>query len=352
MRRVKVLQLITGLIPGGAERLVLDMMRLFDSGRFDVRLATIVDDLRALEVYGHQSQPVEVFDLRNGPRLVSLRRMRALAKDFAPDVIHAHMFHSLLATLAVSRFVVSPPAICFTSHSSKHSWGRRHAIRLLKRWRDADIIFTAEQHPELNIDRTMVIPNGVPVGVNPPERTPWDSAGRVRLLAVGRLAEAKDPMGLLRSVARANLPNWSLEFVGAGPLEGDLRLLAGQLGLAERVVFHGLRSDVRECMRGADIFVMHSKYEGMPMALLEAGAEGMPVLATPVGSIPELLGEERGWLAQAEQFAETLRAVVADPAAAIAAGRRLHAHVLRAHSIQTAVREHERLYLSLVKPER
>ena len=71
MRRVKVLQVITGLVPGGAERLVLDMMELFDADRFDIRLATIVDDLRALEVYGHQSLPVEVFDLRSGPRPVS-----------------------------------------------------------------------------------------------------------------------------------------------------------------------------------------------------------------------------------------------------------------------------------------
>ncbi len=349
MRRVKVLQVITGLIPGGAERLVLDMMELFDADRFDIRLATIVDDLRALEVYGHQSLPVEVFDLRSGPRLAALRRMRVFMKDFAPDVIHAHMFHSLLAALAVSRFLVTSPAICFTSHLNPYPRARALAVRALKRWRDADVIFTADQHPELNVGRTVVIPNGVPVGVDPPMRLPWDPAGQVRLLAVGRLAEQKDPLGLLRSVARANLPGLSLEFVGAGPLEGDVQLLVGQLGLAERVVFHGLRSDIRECMRGADIFVMHSKYEGMPMALLEAGAEAMPVLATPVGSIPDLLGGDRGWLAQPEQFADTLRAVVADPAAAIAAGQRLHAHVLNTHSIQATVRDHERLYLKLAE---
>jgi len=349
MQRVKVLQVITGLGPGGAERLVLDMMGLFDANRFDMRLATIVDDLRALEVYGHQSLPVEVFELRSGPRLAALRRMRAFVKDFAPDVIHAHMFHSLLAAWATSRFLITSPAICFTSHNSKHLWGRKLVIRWLKSWRDADIIFTAGQHPELNVDRTEVIPNGVPVGVDPPMRLLWDPAVQVRLLAVGRLAEAKDPLGLLRSMARANLPGVSLEFVGAGPLEDKARILAAELGLANRVRFCGVCDDVRERMRAADVLVMHSKYEGMPMALLEAGAEAMPVLATPVGSIPDLMGGDRGWLAQPEQFADTLGAVVADPAAAISAGRRLYAYVLRTHSIQATVREHERLYLKLAE---
>lgn len=348
MRRIKVLQVITGLGTGGAERLVLDMMGFFDQNRFDVRLATIVDDLSALTVYGHEGLPVEVFDLRSGPRLPSLQRMRAFVTKFAPDIIHAHMFHSLVIAVMVSRFLSSPPSICFTSHRSKHSWARSCVIRMLKPWRNADIIFRAGQHSELNIDCSAIISNGVPVMVNPPMRKPWEPGGHVRLLAVGRLAEPKDPLGLLLSVVNANLPSWTLEFVGAGPLGDDLRALATELGVSERVIFHGVRSDVRDYMRSADIFVMHSKYEGMPMALLEAGSEAMPVLATPVGSIPEVLGEDRGRLAQPNQFAEALREVVIDPAAAISAGRRLHAHILIERSIQKTVREHERLYFDLM----
>lgn len=349
MRRVRVLQVITGLGPGGAERLVLDMMEIFDADRFDMRLATIVDDLSALEVYGHQSVPVEVFDLRSGSRLAALDRMRGFMKNFAPDVIHAHMFHSLLAAWATTRLLATCPAICFTSHLNPYPATRALIVRNLKRWRDADIVFSADQHPGLNAGRTEVIPNGVPVGVDPPSRLPWDPAGQIRLLAVGRLAEQKDPLGLLRSFALANLPSACLEFAGSGPLEGQARILAAELGLTNRVRFYGVCDNVREKMRTADMLVMHSKYEGMPMAMLEAGAEAMPVVATRVGSIPDLLGGDRGWLAQPEQFAETLRAVVADPAAAITAGRRLHAHVLRRHSIQATVREHERLYLSLAK---
>lgn len=349
MRRVKILQVITGLIPGGAERLVLDMMRLFDTDRFDVRLATIVDDLRALDVYGHHGQPVEVFDLRQGPRIAAFRRMHAFVKAFAPDVIHAHMFHSLLAGLAASRLLGTKPAICFTSHLNPYPRGRALAVRILKKWRDADIIFTTDQHPELNAGRTLVIPNGVSVQAAPPERSLWNPDGRVRLMAVGRLAEQKDPLGLLRSVARADLPQLCLDFVGAGPLEGEARTLAVELGLADRVRFRGMRSDVRECMREADLFVMHSRSEGMPMALLEAGAEALPVLSTPIGAVPEILGTDRGWLAQPDHFAETLRAVVADPATANAVGRRLHAHVLSSHSIQSTVRGHERLYLKLAE---
>jgi glycosyltransferase involved in cell wall biosynthesis len=344
MRRVKVLQVITGLGPGGAERLVLDIMRLIDRDRFDLRLASIVDDLRALEVYGHQGMTVEVFELRHSPLLFELGQMRRLVKDFAPDIIHAHMFHSLLATIAASKFIAPSPAICFTSHLNAYPPARSLAVRALKKWRHADIIFATDQHPDLNSEFSEVIPNGVHVGLLPPMRSLWDPRRHVRLLAVGRLAQQKDPIGLLKSVARANLPGMYLEFVGVGPLERDLRALASKLGLADRIVFHGLRTDVRELMRSADIFVMHSEYEGMPMALLEAGAEAMPVLATPVGSIPAVLGENRGWMAQPDLFAQALRYVVSDPLAAITAGRHLHSHVLRNHSINMAVRKHEQLY--------
>ena len=349
MRRIKVLHVITGLGPGGAERLVLDLMRHSDSNQFEVRLVSIVDDLRALELYGHRGFTVEVFDLKQSDRITRFQQMRAFMTDFRPDIIHAHMFHSLIAALLASRFMPSPPAVCFTSHSSKHSWGRQKVIQLLTHLRDADIIFSPEQHPNLNTDRTEIIPNGVSFDCKMPIRKLWEPLGPVRLLSVGRLADSKDPLGLLTSVANANLPHLSLEFVGAGPLQDSARALAEKLGISDRVVFHGLRSDVKGLMKNADIFVMHSKWEGMPMALLEAGAEAMPVLATPVGSIPELLREDRGWLASPIQFAEALRELVANPTEAVRAGQRLFAHVSRWHSIQLSVRLHERLYLSLMK---
>ena len=346
---MKVLQIITGLAPGGAERLLLDMTSRFDRDRFEVRVATMVNELSALAIYGHENIPVDVFEFRGNRKISALRQMRALVRSFAPDLIHAHMFHGLIGAFAVSRFRAEPPALCFTSHLNAYPSGRRLVVQALKRWRAADIIFTDGQHPAMNASCTEVIPNGVPVASQPHSRQPWNPASPVRLLAVGRLADQKDPLGLLRAFAKAGLPNAVLTFIGAGPLEDDARQLAKQLGLSTHVKFLGTRQDVRDLMREADIFVMHSKYEGMPMALLEAGAEAMPCIVTPVGSIPDVIGHDRGWLAASDHFAETLCRVVSEPAAAIEAGRRLHRHVLHNHSLEQTTRQHESLYRRIMQ---
>lgn len=348
MRQIKVLQVITSLGPGGAERLLLDMVHRFDKSKFDVRLATINDDdMRALEVYGYPKQPVELFDLKTRNLPTSLWKMRAFNQTFKPDVIHAHMFHSLIAAISASRFVAQRPRICFTSHQSNYSPLRALVVTALKPWRDADIVFRTDQHPFMNVAETKVIPNGVPVTVQPESRAKWEPDGFVRLLSVANFSKQKDPLGLVRSIAKVNLPRLTLDFVGAGPLEGPVRALATELGVAERVRFLGIRRDVRELMREAHIFVMHSKYEGMPMALLEAGAEAMPVLSTPVGSVPDVLGHDRGWLAAPMEFPQAIRRIVEDPESALATGRRLHACVMERFSIQATTRAHEELYETL-----
>lgn len=83
------------------------------------------------------------------------------------------------------------------------------------------------------------------------------------------------------------------------------------------------------------------------MALLEAGAEAAPVLATPVGAIPDVLAGGRGFLADRDQFSDRLAQVIADPLGATEAGRRLHAHVLAHHGIEAIAQRHAALYESL-----
>ena len=362
-----MLQIVTGLGPGGAERALLDLVAALDATRFDVRVVSIRDWLDALALYGHPSQPVSVHHLRGWRAPARFAGLCAELRAFAPHVVHAHMFHALLAAVLARRVARVPAALCFTSHLERHAPVRALVMRALRGERDVDVLFHAGQHPAMNAARTVVIGNGVPVPAQPPLRTPWRAGGPVRLVAVGRLAGQKDPLGLLHAFARADLPGATLAFVGTGPLEASARALAATLRLSDRVRFLGLRADVGACLRAADVFVMHSRTEGLPMALLEAGAEAMPVLATPVGAIGSLLGAHdaggqaarsrgsaqgdeatsataRGRVASPAQYAAALRALVAAPDAAIAAGRRLHAHVRDHYAIAHIAAAHEALY--------
>lgn len=349
MIRMKVLQLITSLGAGGAERLLLSMMAHFDHDRFDVRVATLVDDLNGLRVYGYSPQSGEVRNARPGAPLRTLCSLASFYRRFDPHVVHAHMFHPLVAGLAITRQKLSPAPLCFTSHCYEQAFAgiRKHIVRASRPLRAADIVFAADQHPDLNASRTLVISNGVEVPPVRFERRAWSAGGPVRLLTVGRIAEQKDPLGLLRSFADLRRPDVTLDIVGTGPMETEARELATTLGLDDRVRFHGVRSDIRELMRASDVFVMHSKFEGMPMVLLEAGAEAMPVLATPAGSIPSVLGSDRGIITTACDFTRDLTDLIGAPDRALDMGARLYGHVLANHSIRSCTARHEALYTEL-----
>jgi glycosyltransferase involved in cell wall biosynthesis len=118
-------------------------------------------------------------------------------------------------------------------------------------------------------------------------------------LAVGRLEAVKDYPTLLKALARA--PETArLLVLGAGSLEMELARLATKLGLERRVCFLGFEPNVKRWMRAADGFVLSSRYEGLPMVLLEAGACGVPAVATDVPGTREVLVDGvNGWLARA-----------------------------------------------------
>ncbi len=156
--------------------------------------------------------------------------------------------------------------------------------------------------------------------------------------------EEKCPAELIAQLAEANLPDWRLLMVGSGPHLDRVRATIDKLNLSERVSLLGRRSDIRQLLRSADVFLCFSDREGLPMALLEAGAEGLVVVSTPVGAIPELLAGDAGYLAQKTEYAQTLRQVVADGAGALQRARRLHSRVAQHYSVDSMVRDHLTLY--------
>jgi len=86
----------------------------------------------------------------------------------------------------------------------------------------------------------------------------------------------------------------------------------------------------------------------MPMAILEAGAEAMPVISTPVGAIPSILGSDRGILVEPDNFSSALQRLTGNPSAALEMGRKLKSHVNNNYSIIATTRAHEQLYEKLV----
>ena len=144
-------------------------------------------------------------------------------------------------------------------------------------------------------------------------------------LAVGRLIEQKDHATLLRAFARARdeVPDARLAILGAGPLEGATRAFAAELGIAGAVVLPG-RTEIRDWLARATVFAHSSRWEGFGIVLLEAMLASLPVVATRVSAVPEVVVDgETGALVAAgddEALGRELAALLADPIRARALG--------------------------------
>ena len=346
-RKIKILQIITGLFPGGAERVVLELQSQINPEEFESNIITLTQDTRALEVFGHTDIEPKIYDLSGAKGLLNIYKLRKYVSDYRPHIIHAHMFHGLIAAICATIFQVHRPAICFTSHLDNYATLRRLMVKLLRQHRDADIIFSPHQHEPMNARVTRIIPNGVLVPNGMPHRSGWSTNRDIKLLAVGRLTDQKDPLGLISSITKSGIPNIRLDFVGEGPLESEIRETAKEHGLDDRIRLLGLRKDVSTLMQDYDILVMHSKYEGMPITLLEAGAQAMPVVSTRAGSIPLLLDGGCGYLCSREDFPIALRNAISNPEMTLATGRKLYERVSKEYSASGMTKAHERLYKEL-----
>jgi glycosyltransferase involved in cell wall biosynthesis len=250
------------------------------------------------------------------------------------DVVHAHSSKAgFLARQAAAltgrrdRVVFTPHGWSFWAADGAESRLYVGLERLAAHWCRAIVALSGPER-DAGIaerigrpERYRVIPNGVEPSLYAagPEPVPG------RVLAVGRLAKPKRFDLVLRAFASLaeEVPGAELEIAGDGPLRGDLESLTASLGLEQRVRFLGDRDDVPGLLSRASAFVLASDYEGCPLAVIEALAAGVPVAATAVGGVPELVDTGTGILAPAGDegaLADALRTLLLDPARARALG--------------------------------
>jgi glycosyltransferase involved in cell wall biosynthesis len=292
-----------------------------------------------------------------------LRFHRWLTRN-RPDVVHAHLPHAVWLA-RWSRLAAPFPVLVDTVHTSATGGlARKLGYRLSSRLPDlvtAVSSAAAEAYLAARMAdpaRLVVLPNGI-------DPTMWKpgSAGRqftrMRLgltsefvwLAAGRLEPVKDYPLLLHAMAltpRACV----LLIAGSGSQKADLRRLACTLGLADRVHFLGFQADVLPWLQAADAFVLTSRYEGLPMSLIEAAACGLPAVATDVpGTREVLLDGETGWLSPASPppLAKAMTWMMdLDRSERASMGLRARALAVEKYSLDSILYRWETLYIDLL----
>ncbi len=203
-----------------------------------------------------------------------------------------------------ARFAGHVPVVAFMGLvEAKAGWRYRITYRMFLHWiltlsegMRRDILAVKSGVPE---DRVVAIPYGVDPGVYDVSTEEAQGArrmlgagpGDLLVLAAGRLHEQKRFDLLLEAFARARekVPAARLVVVGTGSLRADLERRARELGVADRTQFAGFRADMPAVFAAADLFALSSDDEGLPMVVLEAMAAGLPVVATEVGSVRDLV---------------------------------------------------------------
>jgi glycosyltransferase involved in cell wall biosynthesis len=275
-----------------------------------------------------------------GTKLVGMEAvLRTLRREgWTPDVIHAHVFEAGFPAVLLGRRLGCPVVVSehFTAFQRDLVRG---ADRQLARFcfRHADVVCPVSEDLRHQLEalqprgRYRVVPNVVDTAVFHPPAEPRDQPqGRpIRLLNVASLDEKKRHVDLLHALAmaRARGLDAQLEIVGEGRLDGELRALTDALGLGGAVRFAGSRSpqEVAERMRAADAFVLPSRFENLPVVLLEAMASGLPAIATAVGGVPEIVDDGAGTLVapgDVEGLAAVIEHLAATPYDAAALARR------------------------------
>jgi glycosyltransferase involved in cell wall biosynthesis len=233
-------------------------------------------------------------DFRMWPRLARVCR------EFAPDVVHTHSY--------VLRYVLPVARRATVVHTVHNLAGKDPdrptaalnglAYRLGVRAVAVSSAVARSFEDRYGFAPAAVIPNGVDTGRfrRPEARGPWRRAHGFReddvlITSVARLEPQKNPEGLIEAFARGlgGSPRCHLLLAGDGSLCAAARRRAERCVAAGRVHLPGVCSDVPELLAASDVFALASRWEGSPVSVVEAMAAGLPVVATAVGGVPELV---------------------------------------------------------------
>lgn len=365
---------ITDLDLGGAERCLAQLAARAGRGRFEpVVLCLGPRPQRAerscvpiLEAAGVETHFLNARRYWQFPRVV--RTLAGLLRQPGADLLQTFLFHANLAGRLAAREAGVPAVVSgirVAERASRwHLWLDRWTHPYVDRYAcvsKAAADFTASRG-RIPAEKLVVIPNGIDAAQYPAAHpaNPADlgvSPGRRIVVFVGRLHEQKGAEWLIETAPGwlGRLPDCDLVLVGEGPLRPALELLALRLGIAGRVHFTGFRTDVPAILRASGLLVLPSRWEGMPNALLEAMASGLPVVATRAEGVVELLGPAAGEqtvaFGESQGFAERVVALMSDPDRAMRLGAANRARAEESFSVSAMVGAYEKLWDSLLEAQ-
>lgn len=305
--RIKILHVIDSLGLGGMERVVIDVANGLDPARFEQTICCISRRGEAAKFLRDEVRCIDLGKGAQADRLMPLKLARIIHQE-KPDIVHSQSWSGVDTALATrlargARLIHSEHGRNFP-YLDREPVHRRIARRCLYHLADAVFAVSSElrdfycRETGFPAERMTFIPNGIDLrrideaDVSGAREELGIGANDFVIGTVARLDATKDPMTLARAFAR--LPQrqgLKLLIVGDGSERARLEQFAAESGLVAAVIFTGARLDVPRLLGAMNVFALSSLSEGMPLTVLEAMAARLPVVATGVGALPEMVEE-------------------------------------------------------------
>lgn len=370
-KKIKLLKMLTNFRIGGTERQVANLAKGIDASQFDLHLACLCqigELLEELETLGVPRPEFRIGSLYSPRTMWQSLRLAHYVKKNRIQIVHSYGFYPNVFTVPVARLAGASIVVASIRDTGDLLTPMQTRLqKLVCRFADcvlvnADAIRVSLVEQGYNPSKIVVIRNGIALSNfarkerNTVLRRELGFPPSARLVAVfSRLNPMKGVEYFLDAamVLAERIPDVCFLVAGDGGSKKELEDRAGRLGLGQRIVFAGFRSDVRDLLSEATISVLPSLSEGTSNTLLESMAAGIPVIATRVGGNPEVIEDGISGLLVPPRDSAALAAamirLLEDEALALRLGHAAMLRVSELFSLSGSVQQTENLYRRLVE---
>ena len=303
---MKIIQVMPEFGYAGAETMCENLIyELIDLGN-EVTVISMYDYHSAItERLEKAGVEIHYLNKKPGLDLSVIFKIRKILKKIKPDVVHTHRYCAQYAIPAA--IVARVKRRVHTVHNVAKKENGKMARRLNKfffKHCHTIPVALSELIKDTIVEEYKIKRHKIPVVFNGidlskcKQKQDYKVQGNFKILHIGRFSEQKNHIGLLEAfnIFHKKHPDSELWLIGDGEKRVEIEKYVADNDLVTSVKFLGLQSDVYGYLYGVDIFTLPSNYEGIPMTLIEAMGTGLPIVATAVGGIPDMLNKDNSVL--------------------------------------------------------